>query len=183
MKKLLIGGIVGGLIIYIWQMLSWTMLDLHRSAMDYHPKQDTVLNFLSSQFTEDGSYYMISTPKGTSSEEMSKRMQERLGKPWALVEYHKELHVNMGANIFRGLVVTILMAMFAVWILAKLSPTSFAATFVGTLLIGVIVFINSPYTMHIWYPKADIMAHLTDALVSWGLCGIWLGWYLNRKPA
>jgi len=114
---------------------------------------------------------------------MSKRMQERLGKPWALVDYHKELHVNMGANIFRGLIVTILMVMFAVWILAKLSPTSFAATFVGTLLIGVIVFINSPYTMHIWYPKADIMAHLTDALVSWGLCGIWLGWYLNRKPA
>jgi hypothetical protein len=181
MKKLLIGGIVGGIIIFIWQTLSWTVLDLHRSGQDYTPKQDTILNFLNSQFSEDGSYYMISTPKGTSNEEMSKRMEERMGKPWAQIQYHKELKVNMGTNIFRGLIVTILMVIFVVWILAKISPTTFAVTFVSTLLIGVIVFINSPYTMHIWYPKADIMAHMTDALVSWGLCGIWLGWYLNRK--
>ena len=181
MKKLLIGAIVGGIIIFIWQTLSWTVLDLHRSSQQYTSKQDSILNFLNSQFSEDGSYYMISAPKGASSEEMSKLMTERVGKPWAQIQYHKSLNINMGANIFRGLIVDILMVAFACWILMKISPSSFGVIFISCFLMGVIAFINSPYTVHIWYPKADIMSHMLDALLSWGLCGIWLGWWLNRK--
>jgi hypothetical protein len=34
---------------------------------------------------------------------------------------------------------------------------------------------------HIWYPMFDIRAYLIDAVVSWGLVGIWLGWWMNRR--
>jgi hypothetical protein len=63
----------------------------------------------------------------------------------------------------------------------KIPAASFGTIFTACLFIGVIVFTNSPYTVHIWYPKADIMAHFLDALVSWALCGVWMGWWLNRK--
>jgi hypothetical protein len=43
------------------------------------------------------------------------------------------------------------------------------------------VFINVPYSVHIWYPKADIWAYFLDAVISWALVGIWLGWWLGRK--
>jgi len=89
--------------------------------------------------------------------------------------------VNMSANIVRGLIVDILMVGFLSWILMKISPSSFGTIFTACLFTGIIVFTNAPYTVHIWYPKADLMAHLYDAIFSWGLCGIWLGWWLNRK--
>jgi len=54
---------------------------------------------------------------------------------------------------------------FLCWILMKM-PLKFGTIFTACLFTGVIVFINSPYTLHIWYPKADIMIHLADA----GLC-------------
>jgi hypothetical protein len=183
MKKLFIGSIVGGIIIFIWQFLSWAALNLHHASQEYTPKQDSVLSYLNSQFSEDGSYMLPNYPPGTSREEMEKQMESRKGKPWVQIQYHKELNVSMGGNIFRELIVDIIMVAFACWILMKISAPGFGTIFTACLFIGVIAFIHSPYTIHIWYHKADIMAHLADALVSWSLCGIWLGWWLSRKQS
>jgi hypothetical protein len=35
MKKLVIGSLVGGIIIFIWQTLSWAMLNLHHASQEY----------------------------------------------------------------------------------------------------------------------------------------------------
>jgi hypothetical protein len=50
----------------------------------------------------------------------------------------------------------------------------------GTLFTGLIVFLSAPYTMHIWYGSFDLMAHFMDALVAWGVAGLWLAWWLRR---
>jgi hypothetical protein len=181
MKKLVIGSIVGGILIFIWQTLSWTVLDLHHANQEYTPKQDSILSYLNSQFSEDGSYMMPHYPKGASNEEMQKLMEAAKGKPWVQIQYHKSMDINMGVNIGKGLVVDIIMVAFLCWILMKLPAAGFGTIFTACLFTGVVVFINSPYTIHIWYPKADIMAHFIDAIVSWALCGIWMGWWLNRK--
>ena len=181
MKKLIIGALVGGIIIFIWQTLSWAMLNLHHAGQEYTPKQDTIMSFLSSQFSEDGSYLLPNDPPNTSREEMEKTMDSRKGRPWAEIQYHKALNVNMGANILEGLLVDILMVALLCWVLLKIAEPSFGRIFTACLLTGISVFINSPFTVHIWYPKADIMVHLTDALVSWAACGAWLGWWLPRN--
>lgn len=181
MNKLVIGSLVGGILIFIWQTLSWAALNLHHASQEYTPHQDSILRYLNTQFSEDGAYLLPNYPEGTSREEMEKQMDVNKGRPWVQIQYHKALNVNMGANIFRGLIVDIIMVAFACWILLKIPAPGMGVIFGACLSIGIIVFINSPYTIHIWYPKADIMIHLLDALVSWALCGIWLGWWLNRK--
>ncbi|MBS1916477.1 MAG: hypothetical protein JST87_09360 [Bacteroidetes bacterium] len=181
MKKLIIGALVGGIIIFIWQTLSWAMMNMHHASQEYTPKQDSILSYLSTQFSEDGSYLMPNYPKGESREEMEKQMQKNSGKPWVQIQYHKALNVNMGANIGRGLVVDIIMVALVCWIFMRMPNAGFRTILLSSVLIGIIVFLNSPYTVHIWYPKADIMAHFNDALVSWAACGIWLGWWLKKK--
>ena len=181
MKKLLIGALVGGILIFIWQTLSWTVLNLHHANQEYTAKQDSIMSYLNAQFSEDGSYMLPSYPKGTSYEEMQKTMETTKGKPWMQIQYHKSLDTNMGANIGKGIVVDIIIVALLCWILMKIPSPGFGSIFTACLFTGVIVFLNSPFTIHIWYIKADIMAHLYDALISWGLCGIWLGWWLKKK--
>jgi hypothetical protein len=181
MKKLIIGSIVGGILIFIWQTLSWPVLNLHHASQEYTPKQDSIISYLNSQFSEDGSYLLPMYPKGTSREDMEKQMDANKGKPWMQIQYHKSMDTNMGVNIGKGLIADIVMVAFLCWILMKIAPSNFGTIFTSCLFIGVIVFINSPYTIHIWYVKADIMAHFMDAIISWALCGLWLGWWLNRK--
>jgi hypothetical protein len=181
MKKLVIASLVGGIIIFIWQTLSWTVLNLHRSSQGYTSKQDSIMAFLNTQFSEDGSYMLPNHPDEASSEEMQKMMSSAAGKPWMQIQYHKELNMSMGANIAKGLVTDIIIVALLCWILLKMTDSGFGKIFMACLITGVIVFLNSPFTIHIWYPKADLSAHFVDAVVSWGLCGLWLGWYLKAK--
>lgn len=183
MKKGIIGGIVGGIIIFLWQFLSWTALDLHRAAQQYTPKQDSILSYLNSQFSEDGSYFLPNCPPGTSHEEMEKTMKAGEGKPWAQVSYHKSMDISMTPSIIRALVVDILIGWLLCWILLQIQPLTLGKVFTVTLVTGIIVFLNAPYTMHIWYKTADVKAHLIDAVASWGLCGIWLGVWLRKREA
>jgi hypothetical protein len=88
---------------------------------------------------------------------------------------------KMYRNMARGLVVTMLMLWFVCWIVGKFAKPSFSNIFLTCLFIGLIVYINIPYNAFIWYAIFDVRAYLYDALLGWGVCGIWLGWWMTRK--
>ncbi len=125
MKKLLIGALVGGLLVFIWQTLSWTVLNLHAKSYQYTTSQDSILNNLSSHFSEDGQYLLPNLPADASMDDMTKFGETNKGKPWAVVSYHKSYDMNMGANIVRGLLTQILAVFLLCWILVKNSQSRF----------------------------------------------------------
>ncbi|HSB92056.1 MAG TPA: hypothetical protein VLC28_03025 [Flavitalea sp.] len=181
MKKLLIGSILGAIVIFFWQFLSFALLNLHNAATDYTPKQTEVLNYLDSQFTESGSYYLPRTPNGASSEEMEKAMLDAQGKPWAIVSYHKSMNMSMGANMFRGIVINVIMVALLCGIVSKLKDPTFGQILLTSIAVGMIVFFNVPYTSHIWYEIFDLNAYLIDAIVGWGLVGVVVGLVYRRR--
>src|SRR4029079_13859894 len=99
-------------------------------------------------------------------------------------QYHKSQEASTGAmimNMVRALLTDIIIVWLFCWIISKLNVPRFGKIFIASLSTGLIVFLSSPYTISIWYKWFDIMAHFTDAIVSWGLCGLWLGWWLTRQ--
>lgn len=180
MKKSAIAAIVGGIILFIWQTLSNTVLDLHRSSVAYTPKQDTIINFLNEQFSEDGRYFMPTAPPNASLAEYEQLTEKSAGKPWAIVAYHKAMDYNMTMSMIRTLLTDIIVVWLLCWILMKTPKRSFSFIFFACLATGFIVFLNASYTSFIWYKDPGINALLIDALVSWGLCGLWLGKYLKK---
>ena len=181
MKKWIIGAIVGGILTFAWQTLSWTVLDLHRNAQQYTPKQDSILQYLSSQFTESGDYFLPTTPVGASQEEMEKLMVESAGKPWAKISYHTAWDASMPANILRGLLVNIIMV--GIYGLdTDEDGQSFLQHHTDQLsFCRPDRFPEFPLCLLYLVPGRGIRADLLDALLQWGLCGAWLGWWLNRK--
>ncbi len=179
--KIIIGSLVGAIIIFVFQFLSWGVLDLHRSAQQYTTKQDSILGYLSTQFDSSGGYLMPNTLKDASSDEMEHSQKNAMGKPWAQIFYHTSLNTNMGVNMVKNLVTNFLMVLFFCWIISGYTANSFGKTFLAAIFTGLIIFLHGAYTIHIWYETFDIEAHFADYLVSWGLTGIWLGWWLNRR--
>lgn len=180
MKKSLIASLVGGLIIFFWQFLSNAALDLHRTATQYTSNQDTILNFLSTQLDE-GRYFLPNTPAGASSADMQKLTEEAKGKPWAIIDYKKANTTNMPVNMGRGLVTNIIMVWLFIWLLSKGNFNSFGSIFTASVVVGILSFLFFPYTNFIWYEAPGIYAEMLDALMGWGLCGIWLGLYFKKK--
>jgi hypothetical protein len=183
MKKHLIAAIVGAIIIFFWQFLSNAALELHRPAQLYTPRQDTIISFLKSNLTE-GRYMIPTLPEGASREEHEAAMSKMDGKEWAIVDFHSRMEASgkaMGINMIRGFLVNILIVYLFIWILTRSGMPSFKNIFMSSVLLGFIVFLNSPYTNFIWFKSPGIWQDFTDSIVAWGAAGIWLGWYLNRK--
>lgn len=181
MKNRLIGAAVGGLIIFIWQFISFAAINFHLPAQTYTPKQAAILSTLASEQLEEGGYYMPGLPEGASMQEHEKLMDEAKGKPWALVQYHHKFENNMVMNMVRGLLTNVLMLFLFTWILLRLGKITIGKAVTACLITGMIVFFNAAYTNFIWYQTFDIWAHLADAIVSWGLTGVWLGWWFRNK--
>lgn len=180
MKKWIVAPLVGGIILFIWQFLSWSMINLHQSTQQYSPKQDVLMNTLKSEGIKEGGYIIPMLPPTASTEEWQQFMKEAEGKPWASIQYHNSLKNNMGMNMFRGMITNFITVLLLCWILMRMQAPAFSTIVMASLFTGLIVFLNAAYTNFIWYEGFDIWGHLLDSVVSWGLCGVWLGWWLRR---
>jgi hypothetical protein len=181
MKKVLLGALVGGILLFIWQTLSWMVMDLHVKSHSYTDKEATILNVLNTELTGEGQYMLPGYKPGAPQEENMKKAEANIGKPWAMISYHKAFEMDIATNIIRGLAVNILLMVLFCWIISKIPAPKFGTIFLASILTGLIVFLNGIYTAHIWYPTFDLMAHLTDSIVGWALAGLWLGWWYARK--
>ncbi len=178
MKKMLIGSIVGGLILLIWQFLSWSLLNVHAAETQYTEKQDQILEALVD--LDEGTYFLPNAPTGTPQDEHQKIMESNLGKPWATVSYHKELKMNMGMNMTRAFVINALSVLLLCWILLKFADLNFSSALITSLAVGAIGYFTITYLNSIWFEKSTF-GYIVDTAVQWGLVGCWLGWYLPRK--
>ncbi len=183
MKKWLIGSLVGAIIIFLWQFLSWSMLGIHNDAMKHHPAQDSIISYLASTFTEEGSYMIPSCPPGTPEKEKQEFMEKLEGKPWASIIYHKSFHFDMVRPMIRGFLIDLFLVFSLIYILTRAGIPSPMRIFAASIAVGLFSFLWGPYTAHNWFglPLDMIKGDLIDAFAAWGLCGLWLGWWLNRK--
>ena len=183
MKKSLIGAIVGAIIIFIWQFLSFAAVNLHKPAQQHTDKEKAIMEYLNSQGLADGGYILPSPPEGASSEQQEAFMKENDNKPWAMLQYHQNAQNSMNdmiMNMVRVFLVNTVILLLFIWILRRMAAPTFGTIVISSLFVGLISFFHQPYTGHIWYKTFDIWAFFADAIVIWGLVGLWLGWWLRR---
>src|SRR5262245_44065802 len=138
MKKWIIGALVGAIIMFAWQASSWMFLGIHDKAFKYHPAESTIINTLSSNLTEEGSYAFPGHKPDATREELEKSMKDMEGKPWATVVYHPSYNVSMAESMISGFVVDFILVLLLVLILTKGGLPNGMGIFTGSLAIGVV---------------------------------------------
>ncbi len=180
MKKQLIASLVGGLILFIWQFLSWTMLPTHKSLYTYTPNEGKILESLGQNLGAEGTYMLPSLPANATPEQHEAMMRDAPGKPWAMVSYHQAMEMNMGMNMFRGFAIDFLAVWLLVWLLMKVNGFNMGTAVQASLAVGFIGYLTICYLRSIWFEEGSI-GYLVDTVVSWGIVGAWLGWWLARE--
>jgi hypothetical protein len=183
MKKWLIGSLVGGLLLFIWQFIAWPAAKLHDAEFKYHPKQEEIRNYLSSVIKEDGQYVMPRSAPDATNDQMKADMQNMFGKPYAVVSYKSVYEANMVVALIRGFVVDIVIALLLIFLISSRTYVSVGSAWITALAAGLIGFLFYPYTENIWFqtPTAVVMGALMDWFVGYTLLGVWLGWWLKRN--
>jgi hypothetical protein len=179
MKKYLIGALVGAIILFCWQSASWMFLGVHDKGMKYHPAQSQIMDVLNANTNEDGLYMLPSAP---TKKEQEAQMKEMEGKPWASIIYHKSWSSKMPMRIIRSFLVNFFLVISLIYIFTRGGTPISRRVFSGSVALGRMFFLWGPYTGHIWFdlPWHMIQGDLIDSIVAWSLCGLWLGWWLNR---
>jgi hypothetical protein len=177
--KWIIGALVGGLIVFLWQFLSWSLINLHSSNQKYTPNQDAILEYLSTSLTEDGSYFLPNAPKDATDEERQKVMESSLGKPWVQISYHQSMQMNMGLNMVRGYAADVVAVFILCWLLSMMSTVNIKNAVMISVGIGLIGYLTTQYSNSIWF-EINSMPDLIDAIVGWSLCGAWLGFWFKK---
>ena len=85
-------------------------------------------------------------------------------------------------NVIIGFLVDVILVVLVISILTRGGLPGFIGIFTGAIAIGVFSFLWGPYMMRNWFQVSwsSIQGHLFDAIVAWGLCGLWLAWWLRR---
>jgi hypothetical protein len=182
MKRYLVGAFVGAILVFGWQSVAHLFMHHHDSAyMKAGDEQNLLTNFSTNLKTE-GQYFLPYMDPNASEADKKKFMDERVGKPWAMIVYHPSMNNDMGMNVLRSFCTAFLCVLIFIWLVGR-NPGSYATVLFKSLGYGFFAFMFVWYNQNIWMetPWSVLHGELIDHLVSWGLAGLWLGWWLNRK--
>lgn len=183
MKKIIIGSLVGAILLFAWQSLSWMILGLHDNALKYTPTQDSLMTAISSNLKEEGQYMMPSVPATATQKDMEECIAKNDGKPWAIVTYHKTRNMDMMIPIIRGFLICLVCLWICCLAIGRLANKSFTSVFTTALSFGIMCFLFVWYMGHNWMDTGwDVLkGELIDDVVGWSLAGVWLGWWYGGK--
>lgn len=182
MKRYIIGALIGAILVFGWQAVAHMFMHHHDEAFKKAPNQESLITTLSGTIKEEGQYLIPTTDVKASEEEKQQYTELMKGKPWALVTYHPSLENDMGIAVLRSFSTAFLSVLLLIFLLGR-NPGNFGTIFLKGLAAASLMFIYVYYNKSIWIhtPWSALRPELIDLLMSWSLCSLWLGWWLNKK--
>jgi hypothetical protein len=184
MKKILIGGIAGGVVFFIWSALAWTVLPLHKPSMHSIANEDAVISALKANLGAGGLYLFPALP-GTTGEmpsagspEMKDNAARKMREgPIGFVVYNPNgVEPLMASQFILGLILDFFAAALAAWFLSRStaqgSPYMTRVMFCGVLGIFVSFVSHLPNWNWMGYPLDYTTAMVADTVVGWLLAGL-----------
>jgi len=181
MKKILIAGLLGGLVLLIWSSVSWIVLPLHTMTINDIPGGDAAIEGLKENITEPGVYRYPGL--GDNADEWTAKLKEG---PRILM-----LYLTGGAAPFTvrqfvvSLILTILAASLVAYVLSLACDTMarFSQRVRFVALFGVFLILFVDLIQYNWweYPFGFILANAIDNLVAWVLAGLVISWQIKPE--
>jgi hypothetical protein len=187
-KRIIIGGILGGIVMFFWGFVSHVLTPIGSAGFKGLPNEDAVINSLSQNIRQPGLYIFPGFELMKGSKEQQHQAEELWKRgPNGMMVYNPTGSETMSARqIGIEALSDIVCALIAAFILAKavgnLGGVLSKALFVA--LIGVVASVAIDLSYWNWYgfPGVYFAAQFVDQAVGFFLTGIVLALFI-KKPA
>lgn len=181
-RTIWLGGIAGGVLLFLWGVLAWDLLPLHSATLRALPGEDQVVSALVSTGTKRGFYVIPGLPRdaaafgggGDLAAERSWEEKHRRGPLGVLVYEPRGRPPNrMFRPMLRGLVLSLLAGMFAAWSLSRVELRGYSGRFLFVLGLGGFAWLLGPAMDWNWfhYPVDYTSIRLLNSLLGWTIVG------------
>jgi len=177
--------LVGALIIFIFQAMSWMVLPIHKDAMKYTPAEEGIMTALNSGLNEHAVYHIPGNPPGISKDREEEIRVSMIGKPTALIIYNPATEDNMAKSMLIGYILNFI-AVWLVVLIINLAPqtfNTFSLKFALTMIFAMFTLMQSTLMAWNWWntPWHYLSGEAIDLVISWALAGIWIAWFMGRS--
>jgi hypothetical protein len=175
--RMLMAGVLGGVILFLWGFLAWVVLPVHKPTMHEIPGQDSLIAALHSALPQKGVYPFPSMSMKSPSPEETKQWEERYRKgPIGMIVYDPAgSEPMMPKQMAIGFIINIISAFFVAWFLAR--STAMQASYLKRVaycgMYGIFIVAASTLVMWNWFgePGDWVTGLIIDNIVGWALAG------------
>jgi hypothetical protein len=184
MIRIIIATLVGAVLLFVYQFLSWEVLPIHEGAFKYVPEQDSITAYLSKHLHDDAVYAMPMPAPGSPKTAHEDLMKKYEGKPTAIITWHNK----MGGGMMMMMIMGFIIDLIAVLIVASLLMRTLTifSTFFAKLRVVLMFSFFMIFQTHLmnfnWFntPWHNLQGEIVDGVLAWFIVGCWLAWYLGR---
>ncbi len=181
-KKLIAGGIGGGLIYFMWSAFSWMVLPWHNMSLNKFADENVVANAIRSNAPYAGIYLMPNPHKQAegmtdemkdTAEQISNEMHRHEAFVFASIrpggvdfESPLPLITSFCVNVLVGLMIT--------WLLLQAKITGYIKRvgFVKMVALSGAILCNMGYWSWWHFPTGYTLVSILDVGIGWGLAGL-----------
>jgi hypothetical protein len=178
-KKILLAGVAGGVVLFIWGAVAHMALGIGESSMKAMQNEEVVLAAMKENMKESGLYLF---PGGVPSNDMTEAQQAELMRKWEqgpsgfLVFHPNGMPAMSAKTLLAELASNILATLVAAFLLSQAlgSLTSFGSRVLFVTLIGLVPFLSISVSFWNWYgfPGGFTMGEFIEQVAGFGLAGV-----------
>jgi len=180
--KILLAGVLGGIVMFVWTAIAHMVLPLGEAGIREIPNESSVLSAMQSNIGDQTGLYIFPGPgisKDATREqknEAMKRMGEKVAaNPSGILMYHRPGRpFAFGKWLGVEFATELLEAILIVFLLAQTNIASFAGRIGFTLVVGILAAITTNISYWNWYgfPGVYTVSYMCIEIVGFVLVGV-----------
>ena len=168
-------GRVGGLVLFVWGMLAWTVLPWHKMHMMKFNEESRVAKVIQDNAPMSGIYVipnMMNLAKGSSEMKDAEEMMRSGPFVFAAVSLEGR-SPGMAAPLIKGLILKIVAAFLVTWLLLH-TKLSYNKRVGFVTMVGVVIAIMATMPYWIWFgfPAGFTVACIFEMVFGWFFAGL-----------
>ena len=185
MKKIILAGFLGGIVVFIWSAISHMVLPIGGMGLKTIPStEDAVLSAMKSNIQQPGLYFMpgYDMSRKPTEAEWAALMAKSEAGPTAFLVYHPTGQKMMTpGQLMSEALFNILGGIIAAFIIST-TAASLMSRGVMVMLMGLFAWLSISASYWNWYrfPGAFIIGEGLDQVIGWLLGGLVIAWILQR---
>jgi len=189
--KILLAGIFGGIVMFIWTSIAHMALPLGEAGINEIPNESAVLSAMQGNIGDKTGLYIfpgLAVGKNASREEKSeamKQMQQRIAaNPSGILMYHPPGRpFAFGKSLVVEFSTEVLQAILVIWLLAQTRIGSLGGRVGFVLIAGILAAITTNVSYWNWYgfPGVYTASYILIEIVGFFLVGIVAALLLRKR--
>jgi hypothetical protein len=171
-KTVLKGGVIGGIVSFLWYSISWMLLPWHTTTLMQFKNESAIAQAISANAPASGMYFMPMQQPAINS-----------NVPQIFAAIHLErMPSSMTSAIIIGLIAQIVIASLATWLLCKTKGLTYwgRVKFIFVFALAAAILSEISYWNWFNFSSSFTLVQIADVIIAWFFAGLAIAKFANN---